>query len=301
MQNGRIAQAGTFEELLKQNIGFEVLVGAHSQALESVLKVESSSKASQNEISDEESSNDLMSSAELVHAKHDSEQKPCVEIKEKDARLVQDEKREKGSIGKKVYWSYLTIVKGGALVPIIILAQLSFQVLQIASNYWMAWSCPTTGGTELIAGMNLILLVYTLLAVGSSLCMLVRSMLVAVTGIMTSQKLFTNMLHSVLRAPMEFFDSTPTGRILNRASTDQSVLDLELANKLSWCAFAIIQFLGTIAVMSQVAWEVFVIFIPVTAICVWYQVRCFFFYLFLPYNNKNRDLWKVNSIGTIPF
>ncbi|GMP42463.1 hypothetical protein CsSME_00012207 [Camellia sinensis var. sinensis] len=271
MQNGRIAQAGTFEELLKQNIGFEVLVGAHSQALESVLKVESSSKASQNEISDEESSNDLMSSAELVHAKHDSEQKPCVEIKEKDARLVQDEKREKGSIGKKVYWSYLTIVKGGALVPIIILAQLSFQVLQIASNYWMAWSCPTTGGTELIAGMNLILLVYTLLAVGSSLCMLVRSMLVAVTGIMTSQKLFTNMLHSVLRAPMEFFDSTPTGRILNRASTDQSVLDLELANKLSWCAFAIIQFLGTIAVMSQVAWEVFVIFIPVTAICVWYQ------------------------------
>ncbi|THG01508.1 hypothetical protein TEA_022299 [Camellia sinensis var. sinensis] len=216
MQNGRIAQAGTFEELLKQNIGFEVLVGAHSQALESVLKVESSSKASQNEISDEESSNDLMSSAELVHAKHDSEQKPCVEIKEKDARLVQDEKREKGSIGKKVYWSYLTIVKGGALVPIIILAQLSFQVLQIASNYWMAWSCPTTGGTELIAGMNLILLVYTLLAVGSSLCMLVRSMLVAVTGIMTSQKLFTNMLHSVLRAPMEFFDSTPTGRILNR-------------------------------------------------------------------------------------
>jgi len=57
-----------------------------------------------------------------------------------------------------------------------------------------------------------------------------------------------------------------------QASTDQSVLDLEMANKLGWCAFSIIQLLGTIAVMSQAAWEVFVIFIPVTAICIWYQV-----------------------------
>ncbi|CAL5382544.1 unnamed protein product [Camellia sinensis] len=266
MKNGRISQAGTFDELMKQNIGFEILVGAHSQALESVLTVESSSRASQNEIPDDESS------AELLYTKHESEQNLCiVEIAENDAKLVKDEEREKGSIGKEVYWSYLTIVKGGALIPIIVLTQTTFQVLQIASNYWMASACPTTGGTELITGMNIILLVYTLLAVGSSLCVLVRAMLVAVAGIMTSQKLFTNMLRSVLHAPMSFFDSTPTGRILNRASTDQSVVDLEMANRLGWCAFSIIQLLGTIAVMSQVAWEVFAIFIPVTAICIWYQ------------------------------
>lgn len=58
-----------------------------------------------------------------------------------------------------------------------------------------------------------------------------------------------------------------------QASTDQSVLDLEMAVRLGWCAFSIIQILGTIAVMSQVAWQVFAIFIPVTAICIWYQVR----------------------------
>lgn len=58
-----------------------------------------------------------------------------------------------------------------------------------------------------------------------------------------------------------------------QASIDQSVLDMEMANRLGWCAFSVIQILGTIAVMSQVAWEVFVIFIPVTAICIWYQVR----------------------------
>ncbi|KAL6981418.1 ATP-binding cassette sub- C member 9 [Sarracenia purpurea var. burkii] len=271
MQNGRITQAGTFEELLKHNVGFEVLVGAHNQALKFVLSIESSSRASQNEIPDDESNKDFTSSEELIHTEQDSKQNVCVEITENESRLVPDEERETGSIRKEVYWSYMTIVKGGALVPVILMAQSTFQVLQIASNYWMAWACPLEGGTELIAGMNFIFLIYTLLAVGSSLCVLVRAMLVAIAGIMTSQKLFTSMMRSILHAPMAFFDSTPTGRILNRASTDQSVLDLEIAKTLGRCAISILQMLGIIAVMSQVAWEVFVIFVPVTAICICYQ------------------------------
>ncbi|KAL3615470.1 ATP-binding cassette sub- C member 9 [Castilleja foliolosa] len=267
MQNGKIAQAGTFDELLKQNIGFELLVGAHSQALESVITVETSSRTTP---ADNEADTDPNPNQEFPHTKQDSEHNLRVEVTEKEGQLVQDEEREKGSIGREVYLSYLTTVKRGALVPIILLAQSSFQVLQISSNYWMAWACPT-GDDVAVTGMHFVLLVYTMLAVGSAFCVLLRSSLVAIAGLRTAEKLFSNMLNSILRAPMAFFDSTPTGRILNRASTDQSVLDLEMANKLGWCAFSIIQLLGTIAVMSQVAWEVFLIFIPVTAICVWYQ------------------------------
>ena len=49
------------------------------------------------------------------------------------------------------------------------------------------------------------------------------------------------------------------------------MLDLEIAMRLGWVAFSVIQKLGTMAVMSQAAWQVFVIFVPVTAICIWYQ------------------------------
>nr|CAD1845002.1 unnamed protein product [Ananas comosus var. bracteatus] len=275
MKNGKIAQAGRFEDLLRQNTGFEVLVGAHSQALESILNAENSSRIMsertvENASTDEcDGENETDNQLQGIN-KQESEQDLCQNINER-GRLMQDEEREKGGIGKKVYWLYLTAVRGGALVPIIIIAQSLFQILQVASNYWMAWASPPTTATNPVVGLNLLFLVYILLSVGSSFCVFTRAMLLAVAGLLTSEKFFRNMLHCILRAPMSFFDSTPTGRILNRASTDQSILDLDIAGKLGWCAFSIIQILGTIGVMSQVAWPVFAIFIPVTVICFFYQ------------------------------
>nr|QEY08339.1 ATP-binding cassette sub-family C member 15 [Crocus sativus] len=268
MHNGRIAQAGRFDELLRQNIGFELLVGAHSQALELITNAENSSRTTKtgDGESDVETENTQFESIE----KQESQQSLSEDIADR-GRLTQDEEREKGSIGKKVYWAYLTAVRRGALVPIIVTAQSLFQILQVASNYWMAWASPTTTAAEPTVGMNVLILVYVILSVGSSVCVLVRAMLVAIAGLLTSEKLFKGMLQCILRAPMAFFDSTPTGRILNRASTDQSVLDLDIAGKLGWCAFSVIQILGTIGVMSQVAWPVFALFVPVTVICMLYQ------------------------------
>ncbi|XP_008438240.1 putative ABC transporter C family member 15 isoform X2 [Cucumis melo] len=292
MQNGRIAQAGGFEELLKQNIGFEVLVGAHSQALESIVTVENSVRKPQLTNAEKELCEDSTVNVKPKNSQHNLvRNNNSAEITDKGGKLVQEEERERGSIGKEVYLSYLTTVKKGAFVPIIILAQSSFQALQVASNYWMAWACPTTNDTEVVTGMNFILLVYSLLAIGSSLCVLLRGMLVAITGLQAAQTLFTNMLCSILRAPMAFFDSTPTGRIINRASTDQTVVDLEMATRLGWCAFSIIQILGTIVVMSQAAWEVFAIFIPITAACIWFQQY---------YTPTARELARLSGIRQTP-
>jgi len=58
-----------------------------------------------------------------------------------------------------------------------------------------------------------------------------------------------------------------------QASTDQSEVDTSIAYQMGSVAFAVIQLVGIIAVMSQVAWQVFVVFIPVVATCFLYQVR----------------------------
>jgi len=56
-----------------------------------------------------------------------------------------------------------------------------------------------------------------------------------------------------------------------QASTDQSEVDTNIADQMGSVAFSIIQLVGIVAVMSQVAWQVFVVFIPVFVACVWYQ------------------------------
>ncbi|EMS60544.1 ABC transporter C family member 9 [Triticum urartu] len=276
MQDGKIVQKGRFDDLLKQNIGFEAIVGAHSQAIDSVINAESSSRIlstesqkladSDDEFERENDTDDQVQGIIKQESEHDVSQG----LNEK-GRLTQEEEREKGGIGKTVYWAYLTAIHGGALAPVIVAAQSFFQIFQVASNYWMAWACPPISATTPRVGLGLLLSVYLVLSIGSALCVFGRSMLVSLVGLLTAEKFFKNMLHCILRAPMSFFDSTPTGRILNRVSSDQSVLDLEIASKLGWCAFSVIQILGTIGVMSQVAWPVFAIFIPVTAICYVFQ------------------------------
>ena len=44
----------------------------------------------------------------------------------------------------------------------------------------------------------------------------------------SSRKLHTNLLERILRLPMSFFDSQPSGRLLNRFSRDTESLDTNL-------------------------------------------------------------------------
>ena len=76
---------------------------------------------------------------------------------------------------------------GGALVPFILLAQVLFQVLQIGSNYWMAWATPVSQDVKPAVGSSTLMIVYVLLAIGSSFCILVRSMLLGTAGVQDCQ------------------------------------------------------------------------------------------------------------------
>ncbi|GAB2220422.1 hypothetical protein Droror1_Dr00008072 [Drosera rotundifolia] len=79
------------------------------------------------------------------------------------------------------------------------------------------------------------------------------------------------MIRAVFRAPISFFDSTPSSRILNRFSTDQSVVDMDIPYRVAGLAFALIQLVSVIILMCQVAWQVFFLFAAIVGVTIWYQ------------------------------
>uniref|UniRef100_A0A0E0JEP9 MRP-like ABC transporter n=1 Tax=Oryza punctata TaxID=4537 RepID=A0A0E0JEP9_ORYPU len=267
MKGGRIAQAGKYDEILGSGEEFMELVGAHKDALTALDAIDVTNGGSEASSSSKIASLSRSPSVEKKDKQNGKED----DSNTQSGQLVQEEEREKGRVGFWVYWKYLTLAYRGALVPFILLTQILFQVLQIGSNYWMAWAAPVSKDVEPPVSMSTLIYVYVALAFGSSLCILVRALILVTAAYKTATLLFNKMHMSIFRAPMSFFDSTPSGRILNRASTDQSEVDTNIAYQMGSVAFSIIQLVGIIAVMSQVAWQVFVVFIPVIAACFWYQ------------------------------
>lgn len=294
LEDGIIAQAGKFNDLIEAGANFSKLIGAHIMALESVENRDRSKTSSEEDLDKAEKVSqhvktgiqgsfteprdlDIISlqfkgSKQLVQEAETEIGEVSPEVCCKGLKqLVQEEERETGKVNSEVYWSLATAVYGGALVPFLLLAQVLFQALQITSNYWMAWATPANSKESSKVSSKVLLGVYLGLAAASAVCILARALLLAFTSLKTAQKFFVNMLHSVFHAPMSFFDATPAGRILNRASTDQSALDLEVCNRFAGLAFNVIQFTGIFVVMSQVAWQIFLLFIPVVGLSLWLQ------------------------------
>ncbi|CAN6326540.1 unnamed protein product [Urochloa humidicola] len=249
MKDGRIAEVGKYDEILGSGEEFMELVTAHKDALTTLDAIDAMKRGNVSSCSDTAKlklSRSLSSTEKKDEANEDEGNAPP-----QSGQLVQEEEREKGKVGFWVYWNYLTVAYRGALVPFVLLAQILFQVLQIASNYWMAWAAPVTKDVEPPVSTSTLLYVYVMLALGSSLCILVRSLFLATAAYMTATLLFNKMHISIFRAPMSFFDSTPSGRILNRASTDQSEVDTNIADLMGTVAFSIIQLIGIVVVMSQ--------------------------------------------------
>ncbi|XVF81080.1 hypothetical protein PTKIN_Ptkin15bG0127600 [Pterospermum kingtungense] len=305
LKEGRIIQAGRYDELLQAGTDFRTLVAAHHEAIEAMdIPSHSSEDSDENLLLDgptilnkkcDSAGNSVDSLAkEVQDGASTSDQKAIKEKKKAKRRkkqLVQEEERVKGRVSMKVYLSYMAAAYKGTLIPLIVLAQTLFQFLQIASNWWMAWANPQTEGDQAKVSPMVLLVVYMALAFGSSWFIFIRAVLVATFGLAAAQKLFLNMLRSVFRAPMSFFDSTPAGRILNRVSIDQSVVDLDIPFRLGGFASTTIQLLGIVGVMTKVTWQVLLLVVPMAVACLWMQKY---------YMASSRELVRIVSIQKSP-
>jgi ATP-binding cassette subfamily C (CFTR/MRP) protein 2 len=128
-------------------------------------------------------------------------------------QLIKQEEREKGDAGLKPYLQYLNQMKGYIFFLMASLCHLLFVTCQILQNSWMAANVDNS----LVSTLKLIL-VYFLIGAISTVFLFTRSLLVVALGLQSSKYLFSQLMNSLFRAPMSFYDSTPLGRILSRVS-----------------------------------------------------------------------------------
>ncbi|KAF0693729.1 Aste57867_15337 [Aphanomyces stellatus] len=148
-------------------------------------------------------------------------------------KLVVAEERESGRVSQEVFLAYFNAVGGWTTVLAVLTIQSLWQGLQVSSDLWLsAWT--STGVTltteEFQAQAKYHIGVYSALAIGSSVMVVVRVLTVSLAGLRASKMMFDDMTKALLGAPMKVFDRNPVGRILNRFSGDVSTVDSRLPN-----------------------------------------------------------------------
>ena len=132
-------------------------------------------------------------------------------------RLVDEEEMETGKVTWKVYLEYAKHI--GIFKSIIILIlYVGCKGLQTGSDVWLSqWADVTEANQTLgIDKAGLYLGVYGGLGVTAGVFEAVREFMLFVSCVVASKLIHNNLLFSVIKSPMSFFDTTPNGRILNR-------------------------------------------------------------------------------------
>ncbi|KAL6911536.1 hypothetical protein ACP4OV_000341 [Aristida adscensionis] len=249
MKDGRIVQSGKYNDLMVDKDGeLSRQMDAHYHSVSQV------SPAVHGMVTSKEHKKEQIRLTEI---------KPDHNVLERES----EEEREFGRVKWGIYRKFVTSAYRGALIPVILACQVLFQTLQICSNYWIAWASERQ---EQVSREKMIG-IFVLLSSGSSAFILGRAIFLSTIAIETGQKLFLDMTKNIFYAPMNFFDSTPSSRILNRASTDQSTVDRDIPYRLAGLVFALIQLLSIIFIMSQIAWPIFFLFIIIIVISTCYQ------------------------------
>ncbi|KAJ1892488.1 hypothetical protein LPJ66_006310, partial [Kickxella alabastrina] len=181
-------------------------------------------------------------------------------------------------------------------------ALLSSSVSNVSANMWLKHWASSNSGTDVDSGIMLFaiarhtvfyyLLIYGALGLlGASMSSLQSLLLWTRCSIRASTKIHDNMLSSVLRSPMSFFDVTPLGRILNRFSSDLQRCDEALPRSVSGMINTMVSVISAVSVIGFSTPLMLVLMFPLAFVYRYLQQR----YLY-----SSRELRRLDSTTRSP-
>ncbi|RDX70214.1 ABC transporter C family member 14, partial [Mucuna pruriens] len=284
MRDGMIVQSGKYNDLLDSGMDFKALVVAHEASMELV---------EQDVIIAGENLNKPTKSPEAAtvykgtNGESNSLDRPV--SSKKSSKLIKEEERATGKVSLHIYKLYCTEAYGWWGITVVLVLSLLWQATMMASDYWLAYE--TSEARAKMFNPSLFMSIYAIITAVSVILVVARSFFFTILGLKTAQIFFTQILCSILHAPMSFFDTTPSGRILSRASADQSNVDVGLPMFMGTVIIMYVTVLGIFVVTCQNSWPTVFLIIPLFWVIIWYRGY---------YLASSRELTRLESITKAP-
>ena len=296
LEGGRIKHYGKYSDLIDEGVDFAGSVD--------VTKGDDAPDASTTE--DDKASSSSASPAKKAEKSEDdkkdadggsADDKTKAAMKKRGQSLVQKEEREEGSVAGSAYVHYARAGGFCAFLTMFMIQGLG-RASEIGASFWLAYWAENAIGAAM-AGTPLsdertvwYLNIYALFGMVAVFGLTIRSVLMAVHRLHASKTLHKNLLTRILRAPVAFFDVTPTGRVLARFAADMDKIDLDLTQSIGQGMGTIFSVLGAIgAIVAATKGTFLIALVPMS----------YFYYLIQKwFRRTSTELQRVTSISISP-
>lgn len=213
---------------------------------------------------------------------------------QKGQRLIEKENVETGKVKFSIYVKYMSSM-GWTYTVLIAAGYLAQNVAIIGQNLWLSdWTSDSEkygNETYPTSERDKRLGVYGALGLVQGIFVFMSAFLSAAGAIHASRLLHSNLLHNILKAPMVFFDTTPTGRIVNRFAKDIFTVDEAIPMSFrSWLA-CFLGVIGTLFVICLATPFFTVVIVP---------LAIFYFFVQRFYVATSRQLRRLDSVTRSP-
>lgn len=276
MDQGAIVAQGTYAELVQTGaLNPELLESQHhSQPDETIIECPEE---------------DLATVVELQHSVHSVHSSMMSVSQEIDRHaIIVAETRDTGEISSQVWRSYFAASGCCFLLCCaftLALAQLGFNGCDLWLSFWSSQQYND------VLEPDEYIYIYAGIVGFTVLMLFIRSWVIMIVLVRAAASLYNKMFRGLLYSPLRFYEQNPAGRILNRLTKDQAVLDEILpVNLLSLLGVAVFV-LGMLAMAFYALPVILLVLVPAIPLFMW--IRSY-------YLTSTREIKRLDALSRSP-
>ncbi len=283
---------------------WNALANFHASDPGTAMVVDSIRSSVQETSVDEDGNNKSNGNAEIVDAANDESPSLLTQdAKKANGELIAVESREHGLSSLRTWTLWFKYAGGIPFFGVQVFVMAIDRFFYVATEYWLAFWTSAAVQPKQIFGIEFqaqsngreaqfsYISVYAIILLVSIVATFVRSQWAVSGGARCAKNVFFAMLHRVLSAPMEYFETTPMGRIINRFTYDTEVIDLTLTEAMSVLMIASSWFCASVIIMVLIIPYMLLALVPVMIVYV---------FLLLHYRRSGADLQRIDAVSRSP-